>query len=84
MGMNPGYLSELFHKCEGMSIKNFILREKIGLAKNMLTYSGYSYIEIAAYLGFSSQSHLGKQFKKLTGFTLSEYRNTYGVRQFTS
>ena len=61
-----------------------ILREKIGLAKNMLTYSGYSYIEIAAYLGFSSQSHLGKQFKKLTGFTLSEYRNTYGVRQFTS
>ena len=84
LGMNPGYLSELVHKCEGMSIKNFILREKIGLAKNMLTYSGYSYIEIAAYLGFSSQSHLGKQFKKLTGFTLSEYRNTYGVRQFTS
>lgn len=83
LGMNASYLSELFHQCEGISIKNFILREKIGLAKNMLTYSGYSYIEIAAYLGFSSQSHLGKQFKKLTGYTLSEYRNTYGIRQFT-
>lgn len=84
LGMNATYLSELFHKCEGMSIKNFILREKIGLAKNMLTYSGYSYIEIAAYLGFSSQSHLGKQFKKQTGFTLREYRNLYGVQQYTS
>ena len=80
LGMNPGYLSELFHKCEGISIKDFILKEKIKLAKNMLTYSGYSYIEIAAYLGFSSQSHLGKQFKKLTGFTPGEYRNTYGVK----
>ena len=24
-----------------------------------------------------------QQFKKLTGYTLSEYRNTYGIRQFT-
>lgn len=63
----------------GISLSRYILREKIERAKNLLTYSEYSYIEIATYLGFSSQSHLGAQFKKITGFTLLQYRNTYGV-----
>ncbi|MFR3184089.1 MAG: AraC family transcriptional regulator [Enterococcus sp.] len=39
-------------------------------------------MEIASYLGFSSQSYLGQQFKKLTGFTLKEYRDRYGVSEF--
>lgn len=52
------------------------------LVKNLLIYSQYSYIEIASYLGFSSQSYLGQQFKKLTGFTLKEYRDRYGVSEF--
>ena len=58
-----------------------ILREKIRLCKNMLTYSPYSYSAIAAYLGFSSQSHLGKLFKKETGMTLGDYRLKYGVKK---
>lgn len=45
--------------------------------KHLLAYSPYSYIEIAAYLGFSSQSHLGKIFKKYTGMTLRQYREKY-------
>lgn len=46
--------------------------------KYLLAYSPYSYIEIATYLGFSSQSHLGKVFKKYTGMTLRQYRGKYG------
>lgn len=61
---NPNYLSQLFKECEGISISGYILQEKINRAKNLLIYSDYSYIEIATYLGFSSQSHLGTQFKK--------------------
>ena len=56
---NPNYLSQLFKECEGISISGYILQEKINRAKNLLIYSDYSYIEIATYLGFSSQSHLG-------------------------
>lgn len=58
---NPNYLSQLFKECEGISISGYILQEKINRAKNLLIYSDYSYIEIATYLGFSSQSHLGTQ-----------------------
>lgn len=75
--MNKTYLCDLFKKEEGISIGEYILQQKIRLVQNMLTYSHYSYSEIAAYLGFSSQSHLGTRFKKVTGMTLGEYRNAF-------
>ena len=84
IGLNAGYLSELFHKYEHITLTEYIRREKISLAKNLLTYSEYSYSEIATYLGFSSQSHLGKYFRAATGMTMRQYRNTYGVRAFES
>lgn len=80
--INANYLSGIFKEYEGISISNFIIREKIKLAKNLLIYSHYSYIEIATYLGFSSQSHLGTHFKKITGKTLHQYREEYGVKEF--
>ena len=77
----PHSLSQLFKECEGISISGYILQEKINRAKNLLIYSDYSYIEIATYLGFSSQSHLGTQFKKHTGYTLRQYREIYGRKE---
>ncbi len=79
LDINANYLSELFRKYEGITLSRYILHEKIERAKNLLTYSDYSYIEIATYLGFSSQSHLGAQFKKITGSTLRQYRSRYGT-----
>ncbi len=76
--LNANYLSELFKQCESITLTDFILKEKIKLTKNLLAYSPYSYIEIATYLGFSSQSHLGKVFKKYTEMTLRQYRQKYG------
>ena len=46
----------------------------------MLAYSDYSYSDIANYLGFASQSHLGRQ--KNEGMTLREYRLRYGRNGF--
>lgn len=75
--LNANYLNDLFRKQENQSILKFILREKIKLAQNMLVYSNYSYSEIANYLGFSSQSHLGLHFKNFIHMTMSEYRAQY-------
>lgn len=76
--VHPNYLSSLFTKETGLSLYQYILSEKIALVKNLLIYSEYSLIEISSYLGFSSQSHLGKLFRKNTGMTLKQYRNAYG------
>lgn len=82
--INANYLSGIFKEYEGISISEFIIREKVKLTQNLLIYSNYSYIEIATYLGFSSQSHLGRHFKKITGTTLHQYREKYGVKEFQS
>ncbi|MBR2529313.1 MAG: helix-turn-helix transcriptional regulator [Blautia sp.] len=82
IGLEPNYLSSLFHRCENITLKQYILREKITLAKNMLAYSTYTYVEIANYLGFSSQSHLGEQFRRITGMTMRQYRERYGKEDF--
>lgn len=75
--MHPNYLSSTFKRHEGVSLYQFILGEKTALAKNLLIYSDYSFSEIASYLGFSSQSHLGKVFKSSTGQTLQEFRHKF-------
>ncbi|MDD3403669.1 MAG: AraC family transcriptional regulator [Hespellia sp.] len=80
--VNVNYLSTLFRKVEHMSLTDYIRKQKINLAKNLLIYSHYSYIEIAVYLGFSSQSHLGKAFKQTTGYTPRRYREMFGMKEF--
>ena len=79
LSLNASYLSELFHRCEGISITEFIRKQKLGRAQNLLMYSDHSYSEIASCLGYSSQSHFGRQFKALTGMTPHRYRELYGV-----
>lgn len=80
--LNVNYLSGLFHEYEGITLKSYIRQEKTTLAKNLLTYSHYTYSEIATYLGYSSQSHFGKSFKQSTGLTPGEYRKEYGAEEF--
>lgn len=82
--LHPNYLSALFKKNEGISLYQYITNEKISLTKNLLIYSQYSFSQISSYLGFTSQSHLGKAFKKATGYTLKEYRNTFAKSEFLS
>lgn len=83
LGTNPNYLSSQFKKQEGISFSEFVIREKISLAKNLLIYSQDSYGEIAATLGFSSQSHMGKHFKEITGMTPIQFRKRFAITEFS-
>jgi AraC-like DNA-binding protein len=78
------YLSTLFRKTEQTTISEYILKEKVRLAENLLIYSEYTIEKIGLYLGFSSQSHFGKVFKKYTGFTPNVYRKRNAKKDFTS
>ena len=78
IGVNTSYLSDLFHKVEGTTIQQYIRKEKIRLAENMLRYSDYEVKEIANYLSFCSQSYFGNIFRQQTGMTPARYRKKYG------
>lgn len=74
IGVNRSYLSRVFTEQEGMSIRDYIARERCRHAANMLCYTDYSISIIAEYFCFATQSHFGKQFKKIYGMTPNEYR----------
>lgn len=68
------YLSKKFKEETGQTLTDFILKHKIDEAKRLLKYTNIPLLSIAIYLGFSSQSHFTKVFKKITGKTPGEYR----------
>lgn len=79
--MNPDYLSYVFHRSENITIKRYILEEKIRRSQNLLKYSNYQIKEIGFYLGFSSQSHFTRVFCETTGMKPNDYRKKYGNRE---
>jgi AraC family transcriptional regulator len=51
-----------------------LLQQRVERAKQLLKKTDQSIIEIALACGFSSHSHLSKQFRQLTGETPTAYR----------
>lgn len=68
------YLSNLFSSIEGITLEQYIIRQKIERAKELLFYDELNLSEIASRLGYSSVAHLSGQFKKITGMTPSELK----------
>jgi AraC-like DNA-binding protein len=68
------YLSHLFSDVEGTTIEQYIIRQKIERAKELLVYDELTLSEIADKMGYSSVAHLSNQFKKVTGLTPSHFR----------
>ncbi|MBQ3503195.1 MAG: helix-turn-helix domain-containing protein [Oscillospiraceae bacterium] len=73
------YLSRKFIEETGESLTDFILKEKTEEAKRLLRYSDKSLTAISNYLGFSSQSHFSRVFKKYAACTPGEYREKYSI-----
>ena len=74
-GLTPGYLSTLFAKEMGITVHDYIQKEKIGLACNLLMHTDRPVSDIATYMGFATQSNFAVIFKKWKGMTPSEFRN---------
>lgn len=62
--LTPDYVSKLFKKETGMSISDFILREKIKLAKELLAKTNLPVSKVADSIGYSNFSYFAKIFRK--------------------
>ncbi len=60
----PNYLSGLFRKETGESLKNYINRAKMEHAKNLLEYTPYNISEIAWSCGFQDAAYFARLFRK--------------------
>ena len=72
--MSRSHLSTRFKSETGMNLTEYIHYIKISEAKHLLKHTDKSLLLISNYLGYSSQSHFTRSFKKMTGMSPMEYR----------
>jgi AraC family transcriptional regulator len=67
------YFCSLFKQSMGISPWQYVIRQRIDRAKELLKEQKLSIAEIALACGFSHYSHLNKHFQKVTGTTPGNY-----------
>jgi AraC family transcriptional regulator len=75
LNLEYNYLSTLFSLVEGTTIEKFTINMKTERVKELLVYDEKTLSEIAFEMGYSSTAHLSAQFKKVTGFTPTWFKN---------
>ena len=73
-GLNRTYLCRVFSEETGMTVGQYVTAIKMEEAKRLMDITPKAISEIADYLGYSSQSHFQRVFKKTLGMTPGEYR----------
>lgn len=66
-----------FRATTGMSVFDWITRERINRAKVLLETTDFRIGEVAAMVGFGTSETLRRNFDKAVGITASEYRHTF-------
>lgn len=80
-GYNEKYITTFFKKASGVSLKTYILNQKMDMAKALLSDTNKPISQIGYEIGFSDNHNFSSAFKKITGQSPSDYRNTYAQRK---
>lgn len=75
LGQDYHGLSTLFSAIEGITIEQYLIRQRIERVKELLKYGEQTLSEIAWQMGYSSVQHLSNQFRQVTGMTPTSFRN---------
>lgn len=71
--LTPIYMSRVFKQEMGASMSQFIIRERMLLAKQLLEEEGLSANVVAEKVGYPSYPHFSTMFKKHFGYSPSKY-----------
>lgn len=80
-GMNYSkvYLSKVFLKNYGCTIKTYINKIKIEEAKKLIREHNYNFTQISDQLCFSNPLYFSRVFKRVTSMSPSEYKNSVKI-----
>ena len=67
-------ISRIFSRQEEVTIEKYFIRLKIEKAKEWVEYGDLSFSEVAYTLGYKNLQHLSRQFKEITGMSMSQYQ----------
>lgn len=69
------YFSKLFKREKGITFIEYLTKQRIKKAKNLLKESNYSIKEICGKIGYSDPNYFTKVFKKVEAISPSKYRS---------
>lgn len=73
--LNPIYLNRIFKKEKNIAISQYIIREKMSLASQLLKNSSLNAVAVAKQVGYPNYSYFSSSFKKYYGCTPAQYRD---------
>jgi two-component system response regulator YesN len=76
LGVSSNYLSTIFRKETQYSISEYLNGVRLKHAKKLLRDTNLKVYEIAEQVGFCDVYYFSNVFKKYTGVTPSDYRNS--------
>lgn len=71
---SPYHLARLFHRATGQTLHHYVILRRLAKAKLLLTTTDLPLHRVAALAGFSDQSQLSKQYRRVYGFAPSAER----------
>ncbi len=75
--VTPNYLNSICNEVEGVSATQLIQQRVVLEAKRLLSHTDLTATQIAYELGFEDNSHFGKYFKNVTGFSPDGFRKNF-------
>ena len=79
LGISAGYVSQIINTITGDNFANYINQYRVEAVKEMISnseYENYNLLTMGLESGFTSKTTFYKAFKKVTGQTPNEYKNT--------
>jgi len=73
-GMSYQHISSVFSHHEGITLEKYIILQRIEKVKELIQLNEFSLSEIAFMMGYSSVQYLSTQFKKITGYSVTDYK----------
>ncbi|MBU2558276.1 MAG: helix-turn-helix transcriptional regulator [Bacteroidetes bacterium] len=68
------HLSTVFSKREHITLEKYIILQRIEKVKELIQLDELSLSEIAYMMGYSSVQYLSTQFRKITGYSVTDYK----------
>jgi AraC family transcriptional regulator len=75
VGLSTAHFSQMFHKSTGETPHQFVLRQRVERAKEMLTSAETRVLDVAVACGFKTQQHFARVFRRMCGASPTEYRS---------
>ena len=73
--MSPYHFARMFKQSTGLSPHQYLVRQRLVKAKELLRYSDMAIADIAYTVGYKNPSHFAKVFRKHLKVSPTEYRN---------